>query len=934
MWAVDGIAIRQLVSREEEAERILGLLGALDRLPAVAALVGEAGIGKTTLWLASVEAAEAAGYQVLSCRPSEAETRFSFSGLVDLIGNVIEPLLPELPPIQRRALEAVLFLGDSEGPAEERAVAAAVLSTLKLLTRSNALVIAVDDFHWLDAASLATLRFVLPRLRSEPVAVLVAARGEVSDWLRRGFPDDRLLTVELGPLSLGAVHELLRTRLDVTFPRPVLRRIWETSGGNPFFALELGRAFQRRGHAVDPGADLPIPASLDVLVRERIDALSPSALEVARVVAALADPAPDLVEAAIGPSGDDGLEEVFASRIVERDGDRLRFTHPLLASAISARASPKRRRSLHARLAKLVPTAEERARHLALATTIPSSEIASLLEEAAHTTRARGAPSAAAELIEQALRLTPAKDVEDACRRTLAAADRHAEAGDGGRAIAVLEQALAAAPPGAERARVLVHLASVETHVGDHRDVVERLREALREAEGDDALEATIHLSLADLWRVTPDTQEGLAHAEIAVRAARRVGDAALTCRALAVYGLLHFTVGLGTPREEMEEALALERSLPEWPLADGATRVVAHQLVMSCEAERGRQHLKAWREALSARDDPAEAEALWYLSLLEWRAGDWELGAHYAADSLALREQFGYVGAQGPAELPAAAIAAHRGEMADARARSERALALADATGVQIAQSGHRWVLGFIELSLGNPERALEYLRRGWEIRDEIRILEPGHRLELADTLEALVAVGELDEAERLLAPWEERSRALDRAWALAILARCRALVLAARGDFVAAFHSFERALAEHARVQDPFQHARTLLALGTTERRAKRRRAARKTLEHALDIFEQLGAPLWADKARAELARIGGRAPSPGELTEGERRIVVLVAEGRTNREVADALFLTLHTVETVLSRAYRKLGVRSRSELTRLLAREKQDDPLANS
>jgi DNA-binding CsgD family transcriptional regulator len=231
--------------------------------------------------------------------------------------------------------------------------------------------------------------------------------------------------------------------------------------------------------------------------------------------------------------------------------------------------------------------------------------------------------------------------------------------------------------------------------------------------------------------------------------------------------------------------------------------------------------------------------------------------------------------------------------------------------------------VLGFIELSLGDPAAALGYLERAWEIRDDVRMLEPVHRLELSDTLEALIAVGRLDEAEEKLVPWEERSRALDRSWALAITSRCRALLLAARGDLAAAQAVFERALAEHERAQDPFQHARTLLAQGVAQRRAKQRGAARLTLEQALAIFERLGAPLWAEKARAELARIGGRAPSRGELTEAERRIARLVAEGRTNREVAAALFLTVHSVETALTRVYRKLGVRSRAELARLLA-----------
>jgi DNA-binding CsgD family transcriptional regulator len=232
--------------------------------------------------------------------------------------------------------------------------------------------------------------------------------------------------------------------------------------------------------------------------------------------------------------------------------------------------------------------------------------------------------------------------------------------------------------------------------------------------------------------------------------------------------------------------------------------------------------------------------------------------------------------------------------------------------------------VLGFIELSLGDPSAALEHLRRGYELKNLMSMREPGSRWELGDLLEALIAVGELDEADEVLATWEPRAAALDRSWALAILARCRALLLAALGDLDGAFASFERALSEHARSgTDPFHHARTLLALGRTRRRVKQRGLARTTLEDAGARFERLGAPLWADQTRAELARIGGRAPSRGELTEAERRIARLVAEGRTNREVAAALFLTEHSVETALTRIYLKLGVRSRAALAHQLA-----------
>jgi DNA-binding CsgD family transcriptional regulator len=919
-------SIRHLVGREHELAALLDLLAVPDELPAAAVVVGGAGIGKTTLSLAVAEAAKARGYLVLSSRPSETEARFSFAGMADLIGGVVGDVLPQLPRPQRRALEGALALTESHGaPADEGVVAFSFLSALRRLAVGNPLLLAIDDVQWLDAPSLSMLRFALSRLVKEPVAAILTARDEVPLWIRRAVPEERLLTIELGPLSVGALREMLRTRVGAVLPRPTLLRIWQTSGGNPFFALELASALQRRGGRMDPGEELAIPANLEELVHHRLDRLGADALEVARVVAALANPTVGLVEAAAGGRAHTGLSAALEAGILEVDGDRLRFAHPLVRSAVASRFGLAKRRSLHARLAELVPDREERARHLALATSQPSREVAAVVEEAADNVYARGGAAAAAELGELAVRLTPVIDVEDMRRRVLDCAERHRKAGDGSRALALLEQAYKTAPKGTARAAVLVCLARAVADFVGLGEAVDRYREALAEAEGDDALEAEIHMSLADLVKVTEDRNLGLAHAELAVQAASRVGDAALRCRALATFGLLHFSLGRGIPREQMEEALALERSLPDWPLTGAATWALVYQLVWSGELERARRLLEELREALNAREDPEEEGALWYLSVLEWRAGNWELAARYAADSLAHRAQFGLEGGQAPAELPAALIAAHRGQIEDARDRSERALKLAEADGSRIAQSGHRWVLGFIALSRGDAATALEHLRRAWEIRDSSRLFEPGHRLELADTLEALIAVGELGEAERRLIPWEERSRALDRSWAMAITARCRALLLAARGDLAGAQISFERALAEHARTQDPFQHARTLLALGVTQRRARQRGAARVTLEQALAIFERLGAPLWGEKARAELRRIGGRAPSHGELTEAERRIAALVAEGRTNREVAAALFVTEHTVEGALTRAYQKLGVRSRAELAARLRRE---------
>jgi DNA-binding CsgD family transcriptional regulator len=926
----------RLVGRDEELESLVRLLDAPDELPAAAVVVGEAGIGKTALWLAAAEEAAARSYIVLSCRPSAAEARFSFSGLADLLDGHVADVLPELAAPQRSALETALALSSS-GPVEERLVAFAFLNALRCLAEDNRVVLAVDDVPCLDKPSAALLQYALPRLKTEPVATLLTFSGEPPSWLSRGLPSGRLLELTLGPLSVGALHELLRSRVDIALPRPVLLRIWERSDGNPFFALEVARALQRRGRSLVAGEELPLPPSLEELVRERLDGLSAPALEVVRVVAALAEPTVALVEAAAGRRADRGLADALEAGVLQLDGDRLRFTHPLLGSAVSAHSAPTERRSLHERLAELVPGGEERARHLALAAAGPNSEAASALEEAAQTAHARGAPTVAAELAEQTLRLTPAADVEELRRRALVAADLLRNAGDSRRAIALLEQARASAPAGPARAAVLMHLVQPTWDARGPREALVICQEALAEAEGDDALVATIRLDLADLMRGFVEgasSDRGLEQTELSVAAAQRTGDPALRCRALAMFGLLNFIAGRGIPRAEMEEALALERSLGASPIAE-ATWVLAHQLAWSGEElSRARGHLHAYREAIGERQGLEERFVLLWLSLVEWRAGNWDLAGRYAADMLVLAAQAGYETEQPIFDLAAAAIAAHQGRVDEARVRAADALDLAEKVGSRLAQALHLWVLGFIDLSLGDPAAGLANLRRAWEIYDELGYFEPGHRLELADTLEALIAVGELEEAERLLAPWERRARALDRTWAIAITARSRALLLAARGDFAGSFAAFDHALAEHARCVYPFEYARTLLALGITQRRAKQRRAARATLEQALGIFEGLGAPLWSDKARTELARIGGRAPSRKDLTEAERRIAALVAEGRTNRDVAAALFVTEHTVETALTRVYRKLGVRSRADLAARLARETKEPPLAKS
>jgi DNA-binding CsgD family transcriptional regulator/tetratricopeptide (TPR) repeat protein len=915
---------RHLTGRDEELQALVALFGARDELPRAALLVGEAGIGKTTLWLAASEAAEEVGYRVIASRPAETETRFSFVGLSDLLSDTVMEALPDLPAPQRQALEKALLLADSEGAAaDEHGVALAFLNTLRALAAERPLVVAIDDVQWLDGPSLAVLRFALARLREEAVAALLACRGDVPDWLRRTLPSERLLELELGPLSLGALHELLRARLGTPFSRPLLVRLWQTSGGNPFFALELAGALDRRGARIDAGGALPIPETLEELVHERLESLEPAAQEVARAVALLAEPTAGLVEAALGDPAAAGLAGALDAGVLELEDERIRFSHPLLASLVASRTPPSSRRTLHARLAEVVSDDEERARHRALATSGPDPAVADVLEAAARRARSRGAASGAADLAEQALRLTPRTDDAAIRRRQVETAGHLFETGDVARAIGLLEDALADLEPGRARALILLRLAKVHRFATGPHAGVSLYREALAQTDGDDALEAEIHLELADTMRFASGLPSAQRHAQAAVDAAERAADQELLCRALAVYGLVYFKLGHGIHEEAMTRAVSLQDSLGRPVSGFDPKGVLCDQLFWSHDLAAARALTEELAEAARRGEDTlTEADLLWYLAMIEWRVGNWSRAAELADAGCGLHEQHGHEGLSPVNEWPRTLIAAHRGQVEDARASAEEALARAEAAGIGTAAAGHRWVLGFLELSLGEPEAALEQLRAANELREKVGHGEPGQYWELPDLLDALVAVGELEEAEALRVPWAERAEALDRVWALAISKRVDALVSAARGDVDGALGDLDAALQLHERTQDPFQLARTLLAKGTVQRRAQQRSSARETLDRALGLFDQLGAPLWAERARVELGRIGGRAPSRGELTPSERRVAELVVAGRTNREVAAELFLSERTVESHLTHIYAKLGVRSRVGLARTL------------
>jgi DNA-binding CsgD family transcriptional regulator len=236
---------------------------------------------------------------------------------------------------------------------------------------------------------------------------------------------------------------------------------------------------------------------------------------------------------------------------------------------------------------------------------------------------------------------------------------------------------------------------------------------------------------------------------------------------------------------------------------------------------------------------------------------------------------------------------------------------------------------LGFLELSLGNPAGAHERLAPLVQLAERMGLEEPGIFPFVPDEIESLISLGDFDGADALLERFEDQASTRDRALALASAARCRGLLSAARGDLDRAIASAEEALDHLGRVPQPFDRARTLLVKGQIQRRQKRKRPARETLDEALEIFEHVGAPLWAEKARSALGRIGGRPPAPTGLTPTEVKVADLVGQGMTNREVAAALFMSEHTVRANLKRIYSKLDVRSRTELAAVLAGSRPGD-----
>jgi DNA-binding CsgD family transcriptional regulator len=902
--------VSEIVGRDEALRSVLAFFDQGAEGPVALVLEGEAGIGKSTLWLQAIEYGRRDGRRVLSCRPAAAERGLAQVGLIDLLEGSVDEVLPALSAPKRRALEVALLRDEAGGDGvDRRTLAVATHTVLQLLGEQSPLLVAVDDAQWLDSSSSALLAFALRRQDRSRVRALLTRRlesGVYASDLEDGLGSAHVERLPVGPLSVGALHRLLVNRLGRPFARQTLLRIHEGSGGNPFFALEIARVVAEDR---DPGRPLPVPETLEELVHGRISCLPDATRETLGLVAALGTATELLLErAGVEPST---LEPAFVANVLEREGHTVRFTHPLLASA-SYTVLGVRRAAVHRRIVEFVDDPLARAHHLALATTSPDADVAAALDEACSLAGARGAQADAATFAEQALRLTPATDVDVRRRRALTAARAYRAAGEWTRARAIATDLLAESPAGPWRAEALYVLSQIEID-----DLAVRLLEdALQEADGNPALQSRVQTRLALTSRFRKGFAGALEDARIALVLAEQTGDEALTMEALAVLIMLGSAVG--------------DEAIPEWAAraweiatASGDPYLLreARAFEVSILSEGGRieeartlleQEYEAWRD----RDELFGAELLWELAWIELDGGRWEMAADYAARSRDISLQYRQEGNQN--YIPSSWIALHRGQFEVARVEAERGLELCE------EQIGFLPPLllaapGLVALWSGDAATAEDFLGRADRCAEMLGWREPARRPWTADYSEALLELGRIDEAERLLDRWEADALRLDRAWVLAQVTRCRGLVAAAGGNVGKAETLLIDAVVAHEQVGDRFGRARASLALGLVRRRARQKKPAREAIDEALRGFEELGAVSWADKARAELGRIGGRSREEG-LTAAERRVAALVAEGRTNREVAAALFLGERTVASHLTHIYAKLGVRSRAELAR--------------
>ena len=880
-------------------------------------LTGPAGIGKTSLWRA-VATSQADGAVVLRTTGIPAGQR-GFVNLADLLDPVTQTVVPRLPEPQAGALRAALGLTVAETPIRETLIERAVVTVIRDLA-AGGLVVAVDDEQWVDDDTRELIQTAAVRLGDAPVRWLVAVRsGHADEGLAKVLEHElgaRMRRLDLAGLDDASLSDLVGDRFPGQWSPGVLRRVVSLAAGSPYAALEIARETIAGGGR--DGAAIQLPSTLSGALRRRLERLGPRTLRVVQVAALATSPTRALLRAVEGGPVSEQVDEALEANVLEAVAPDpvLQFSHPLLREAVESMLTGPARRRLHRLIGAALGEQEEAVWHLACGADEPDEALAERVEEAAENVRTRGALVRASALAQMAVALTPDPDGTSAWRRRIIRLERLAEAGEFDQ-VRRLGEKWALDIPVTLRGRLSVVRGS---NALDLESASTLLAAGFAELAGIDparAAGAGTQLSVIS-GIVLRRLGEGRRQAAAAVVQARMAGDPVVLRNALGADGYLAAIAGESNAGEKLREAVRLP-GLDDTPyFYDSPETELGIWSLWRGELDQARDLLATVIAAAERHGSEASINGiLIHLVEVEWRAGHWDTAAAHAAVHARWMRETGH-GQGGTAAYVVSLMEASRGNVDDARALAGAGVEHAEEQQDWAFAAQCRWVLGQLELSVDDPAAAVHWLEPIAEMLQAGQIGEPGCYPFTPDLIEAWAAVGDLERAGRRLAWLQDAASRLDHPWARITSSRAEAVLRLAQRDPATAVQSVAAVILEARERGLPLELGRCLLVLGTAQRRSRQRRDAAVSLRDAAAIFGSLGATRWQALAEAQLARL---TPEPERtLTPTERRIADLVAAGRSNPEVAAALFVSVKTVEANLTRIYRKLGLRGRVDLAR--------------